>query len=303
MEPEGSVTHWVETLKGGDRVAAQRLWDAYFRRLVSLARSRLRGVSRRVADEEDVALSAFDSFCRAAEGGRFPRLNDRDDLWQLLVVITVRKACDLAKHEGRIRRGAVESSRWQSCQIGWLSRSSKPIPLPNSPLRSPRSAGACSSSLAARRCARSHSGRWRDIPTRKSPDGSAASDSPLTGNSNQSARSGRASPRDEPEPIARWYGSPAAYSGRRQKRRYDLQRRPCVQAGRRPLVEADANVLLESVAGERVGTSWHPSLRKVSLPRKFSESRSSILTTRKRLRSVTKAAHARTHARLEGSGA
>jgi hypothetical protein len=70
-----------------------------------------------------------------------------------------------------------------------------------------------------------------------------------------------------------------------------------------PIVEADANVLLESVAGKRVGTSWHPRMRKVSLPRKFSESRSSLLTTRKRLRSVTEAAHARTHARLEGSGA
>ena len=36
----------------------------------------------RLADEEDVALSAFDSFCRGAEQGRFPRLDDRDDLWQ-----------------------------------------------------------------------------------------------------------------------------------------------------------------------------------------------------------------------------
>jgi DNA-directed RNA polymerase specialized sigma24 family protein len=58
-----------------------------------------------VADEEDVALSAFDSFCRGAERGRFPRLDDRGDLWQLLVVITVRKAYDLANHERRAARG------------------------------------------------------------------------------------------------------------------------------------------------------------------------------------------------------
>jgi DNA-directed RNA polymerase specialized sigma24 family protein len=51
-----------------------------------------------------VALSAFDSFCRAAEAGRFPRLDDRDDLWQVLLVITARKACDLAQREGRDRR-------------------------------------------------------------------------------------------------------------------------------------------------------------------------------------------------------
>jgi DNA-directed RNA polymerase specialized sigma24 family protein len=52
-----------------------------------------------------VALSAFDSFCRGAEQGRFPRLHDRSDLWQLLVVITDRKAIDLVQHERRARRG------------------------------------------------------------------------------------------------------------------------------------------------------------------------------------------------------
>jgi hypothetical protein len=58
-----------------------------------------------VADEEDVALSAFDSFCRGAEKGRFPRLQDCDDLWQLLFMITTRKAADLVEHERRQKRG------------------------------------------------------------------------------------------------------------------------------------------------------------------------------------------------------
>ena len=52
-----------------------------------------------------MALSAFDSFCRGAEHGRFPRLDDRTDLWQLLVVIADRKAVDLVHHERRARRG------------------------------------------------------------------------------------------------------------------------------------------------------------------------------------------------------
>jgi DNA-directed RNA polymerase specialized sigma24 family protein len=106
MSADDSVTRWIDMLKAGDPDAARKIWDTYFRRLVALARGKLRGVARRVADEEDVALSAFDSFCRGAERGRFPSLLDRDDLWQLLFVITVRKACDLAKHEARARRGA-----------------------------------------------------------------------------------------------------------------------------------------------------------------------------------------------------
>src|ERR1043165_1882401 len=88
MNGDGSITRWIGQLKAGDPVAAQLLWERYFRRLVGLARKKLDGAPRRMADEEDVALSAFDSFCRGAEHGRFPRLEDRDDLWRLLVVIT-----------------------------------------------------------------------------------------------------------------------------------------------------------------------------------------------------------------------
>jgi DNA-directed RNA polymerase specialized sigma24 family protein len=59
---------------------------------------------RRGADEEDIALSAFDSFFRGVERGRFPQLDDRDDLWQVLLMITERKAFDLLEHEGRQKR-------------------------------------------------------------------------------------------------------------------------------------------------------------------------------------------------------
>ena len=59
------------------------------------------------ADEEDAALSAFDSFCAGVQKGRFPQLADRDDLWRLLVTITGRKALDQAERQRRQKRGAV----------------------------------------------------------------------------------------------------------------------------------------------------------------------------------------------------
>ena len=102
---DGEVTLWLERLKAGDQDAAQRLWEGYFARLVGLARKKLGSLPRRAADEEDVALSAFKSFWRGAERGRFPRLDDRDDLWQVLVLITARKAYDLRRHEQRQKRG------------------------------------------------------------------------------------------------------------------------------------------------------------------------------------------------------
>jgi RNA polymerase sigma factor (sigma-70 family) len=94
----GSVTCWLTLLQAGDEQAAQELWNRYFPRLVRLAQCRLR-VPGREADEEDVAISAFASFCRSAEAGRFPQLADRTDLWRLLVVITARKAADLIRRK------------------------------------------------------------------------------------------------------------------------------------------------------------------------------------------------------------
>jgi DNA-directed RNA polymerase specialized sigma24 family protein len=105
MSKTGSVTVWIERLKAGDAAAAERLWEAYFRRLVSLARNKLRGALRAATDEEDVAVSAFASFCRAVEQGRFPRLDDRHDLWQLLVLLTGRKACGVFRRETAAKRG------------------------------------------------------------------------------------------------------------------------------------------------------------------------------------------------------
>jgi hypothetical protein len=75
MASEGSISHCLSMLKAGDHAAAQLLWERYFLQLVGLARSRLRGSARRAADEEDVALSVFDSFYQRAMRGQFPRLN------------------------------------------------------------------------------------------------------------------------------------------------------------------------------------------------------------------------------------
>jgi DNA-directed RNA polymerase specialized sigma24 family protein len=105
MSADETVSAWLAQLKAGDETAAEKLWDRYFRRLVGLARKKLHDVPRRVADEEDVALSAFDSLCRGVERGRFTQLLDRDNLWRLLVQITARKAMHVVRDERRLKRG------------------------------------------------------------------------------------------------------------------------------------------------------------------------------------------------------
>jgi DNA-directed RNA polymerase specialized sigma24 family protein len=105
MESDPSVSCWIRELRQGDQQAAQQLWEHYFQRLVRFAEQRLPLRLRRVVDDEDVALSAFKSFYRGIEAGRYPQLADRDDLWRLLVTITARKAIHLARHVQRQKRG------------------------------------------------------------------------------------------------------------------------------------------------------------------------------------------------------
>lgn len=105
MQEQGSITQWLEQARHGDSVAVHAIWDRYYQRLIGLARKKLQDTPRRMSDEEDVVVVAFDSFLRGVNAGRFPKLNDRDDLWQVLVMLTARKAVNQMKHQGRQKRG------------------------------------------------------------------------------------------------------------------------------------------------------------------------------------------------------
>jgi DNA-directed RNA polymerase specialized sigma24 family protein len=100
-----SVTCWLDGVKLGDGDQIQRLWNRYFDKLVRLAGSRLPSHSRRTFDEEDVALSAFQSFCDGITRGQYPHLADRDELWRLLATITTRKVIGTLRHQARRKRG------------------------------------------------------------------------------------------------------------------------------------------------------------------------------------------------------
>src|SRR5215470_11543006 len=105
MASSHSVTRLLEQLKRGDRQAVGPLWERYFTRLVHLARTWFpRTPTTGAASAEDVALDAFASFCRRAEEDGFSHLFDRDDLWQILVVLAFRKRCNQIQYERRKRR-------------------------------------------------------------------------------------------------------------------------------------------------------------------------------------------------------
>ncbi|QDT05664.1 RNA polymerase sigma factor [Rubripirellula lacrimiformis] len=105
MSNDANISHWIDLVKTGDSIAANRIWQHYFDRLVRTVRARLYGQNRAVSDEEDIVLSVFDSFYHAAENGRFPDLSDRDDLWRLLLRMSARKVVDKRRRDQRQRRG------------------------------------------------------------------------------------------------------------------------------------------------------------------------------------------------------
>jgi RNA polymerase sigma factor (sigma-70 family) len=124
MSSAGSVTEWIRELKAGDAAAVQKLWERYFHQLVGLARSRLQGVRRAAVDAEDVALSAFASFCDGASHGRFPRLEERDSLWSLLLIITARKVSHLLEQAYCQKRGGqphVQMSQRDAARHDWAA--------------------------------------------------------------------------------------------------------------------------------------------------------------------------------------
>ncbi len=105
MLTDQSVTHWIGELKAGNEHALEPLWQRYFHRLVGLASHRLAELPRLPADGEDVALSAFNSFYQGLKRGHFPVLDDRDNLWRVLVTLTARKAARVVRDERTDKRG------------------------------------------------------------------------------------------------------------------------------------------------------------------------------------------------------
>ena len=96
-----SMSLVVRAVKLGDEDAVRHIWERYFPEIVRLAGQRMTNERNGLADGEDVAISAMESFFRAARKGRFPDLKDKDGIWRLLSTMTRRKVIDLIRKNRR----------------------------------------------------------------------------------------------------------------------------------------------------------------------------------------------------------
>ena len=103
--PEHSITQFIEGLKRGDEQAAQKIWERFHHQLVALANRKLKSSPRKAMDEEDVVQKAFADFFIQVKQSRFPRLDDRNDLWQILAMLVDRRAKDQIKSQHTQKAG------------------------------------------------------------------------------------------------------------------------------------------------------------------------------------------------------
>ena len=100
-----SVSQLLQQLKQNQSAAAHQLWNRFIDQLIRAASRHLRNLPRRAVDEEDVAVTAFEAFLRGTREGRFKQLETREDLWQVLAMLTERKAIEVLRRELAEKRG------------------------------------------------------------------------------------------------------------------------------------------------------------------------------------------------------
>ena len=190
MSSMGSLTLCVQHLRSPDcherDEAARIIWERFAARLQVLVRRHLDNRIRRREDEQDVLQSVYASFCLGQlEGKATP--SSREELWKLLVRITMCKVVNTA-HRHRAARRDVRRERSDthnphpsgSVFPRWMLEHvdrAQPSPKRRS-LFSKRSSG--SFMVSPMTSAASSSGSSRDSRTPRLPPRSAARSVPLS---------------------------------------------------------------------------------------------------------------------------
>lgn len=95
---------WIKALAAGDAAAEEEFWRTYSEQLFRIADRQLSQQLKRRVDPEDVVQSACRTFFRRIRKGEFS-LQNQNELWRLLLTITLNKARMQARFHGRDRRG------------------------------------------------------------------------------------------------------------------------------------------------------------------------------------------------------
>jgi hypothetical protein len=108
QEP-GSITQWLNRLQAGQSQAAEPIWKRYQAKLVAIASQQLDENPDRSVDGEDLVQSSFRNVCLAVRGGKYPDIDNREDLWGLLYIATVNRVRQHYREQNALKRSQVSS--------------------------------------------------------------------------------------------------------------------------------------------------------------------------------------------------
>jgi RNA polymerase sigma-70 factor (ECF subfamily) len=132
MDQDESFEAVMARLRAGEADAAAVILRRFTRRLIALTRTQLASPPRARAEIEDVVQSVYKSFFARYGQGQFD-LDDWNDLWGLLTVITLRKCANRRAYHRARRRDARREVPWQRPaarrNAGWDLVDREPTPL------------------------------------------------------------------------------------------------------------------------------------------------------------------------------
>lgn len=105
LPEQGSISKAIASAGELNEENAQLLWEKYFDRLCRFAEKKIYKRHRRFVDPEDIAGSAMLALLEGVKNGNFHGVKNRDQLWQMAVMIAARKASNKAKFFDRDKRG------------------------------------------------------------------------------------------------------------------------------------------------------------------------------------------------------
>jgi RNA polymerase sigma factor (sigma-70 family) len=103
-------TELIDRWRDGDQLAANVLFQRYVDRLSGIVTSQLSSRFKSRMDADDVLQSGCRSFFRRVQEGQF-RFDEDDDVWKLLVTITLNKLRNQIRRHSAAKRNAGQEFR------------------------------------------------------------------------------------------------------------------------------------------------------------------------------------------------
>jgi len=105
MSSSISITRLLSGVKKADEEAVCAFFARCYGRVAAIGRRKLVGKPQRAFDADDVANSAFREFLGRAAAGRFRKLENREDVWQILTLLVGDKISKYLRTGGAQKRG------------------------------------------------------------------------------------------------------------------------------------------------------------------------------------------------------